>query len=222
MEKYPHARDEEFKTAVRKLILKPNSAVLDIPAGGGYLASYLLNKNVHYLGYDFSGEFDDNHTGIRKCKEASIDLEKNSVDEVVSLAALHHISEREAFYSEMYRVLKPGGQLIIGDVASGSKLEYFLNGFLDSWNSMGHQGKFLKESDIIELRQSGFRVDKQEEVYAWRFANANEAMDYFRLLFCLDLNPTDRELLKALKNLGVKEENGFSVSWGLTFLICQK
>ena len=65
MEKYPSSRDEEFRAVVEELRQKPKGAILDLPAGGGYLRRY-LNELILYLAYDFSGEFDDNHSG-RKC-----------------------------------------------------------------------------------------------------------------------------------------------------------
>ncbi|MEO9871656.1 methyltransferase domain-containing protein [Ekhidna sp.] len=221
MEKYPLARDAEFLAIVKRLDQKPTSIVLDLPAGGGYLEKY-LNPDVTYLAYDFSGEFDDNHSSIKKCKESKVNIEDETIDEIVSLAALHHIVDREAFYSEMYRVLKPGGKLIIGDALVGGKLDSFLNGFLNKWNSMGHAGRFIQDSDIEEISKAGFDVTSAKDDYMWNFENQEEAQDFFRLLFCLDLNPSNDELMEALKELGTKKANYFSVDWGLAFLECKK
>ena len=155
MEKYPKAREEEFHAAIKRLKKNPGSTILDLPAGGGYLQKY-LNKNINYLAYDFSGEFNDNHSKIIKCKESKIELGDGTINEIVSLAALHHIVARKEFYEEMYRILQNGGRLIIGDALAGSRIDDFLNGFLDQWNSMGHQGRFIKEEDVNEIREAGF------------------------------------------------------------------
>ncbi|WP_421763611.1 methyltransferase domain-containing protein [Ekhidna sp.] len=221
MEKYPSARDEEFKTIVKKLRQSSESTILDLPAGGGYLHNY-LNENVNYLAYDFSGEFNDHHLGIHKCKESKIDLEDESVTEIVSLAALHHIVARKDFYTEMYRILKPGGRMIIADVKVDDKISRFLNGFVDQWNSMGHQGKFIRAEDQLELRNAGFDVNVEDQSYLWNFQTEAEALEFFRLLFRLDINPSDTELKNALSELGTNDNNGFSVSWGLCYLICSK
>ncbi|MEP0986413.1 class I SAM-dependent methyltransferase [Ekhidna sp.] len=221
MDKYPAARDEEFKTLVKKLNQSSGSVILDLPAGGGYLHDY-LNEDVKYLAYDFSGEFNDQHSGIHKCKESRIDLDDESVFEVVSLAALHHIVARKDFYAEMYRILKPGGRMIIADVKVADKISRFLNGFVDQWNSMGHQGKFIRNEDDSEIRNAGFEVLVEKESYFWHFENEPSALEFFRLLFGLDLNPSDEELKKALLELGANDNKGFSVSWGLCYLICSK
>ncbi|WP_370088074.1 class I SAM-dependent methyltransferase [Ekhidna sp.] len=221
MEKYPEAREAEFQATVRRLRQIQHSTILDLPAGGGYLQKY-LKDNINYLAYDFSGEFNDNHNRIQKCRESRIELEDESVDEIVSLAALHHILARKEFYSEMYRVLKPGGRLIIGDATTNSKLDKFLNGFLDEWNSMGHNGRFIAEGDLLEIAEAGFRTDYVIDKYQWNFSTQNEALDFFRLLFCLDRNPPEEKLLDALQELGVHENDGFSVSWELGFITCEK
>ena len=221
MERYPEARKAEFLAAVQRLKQTEKSTILDLPAGGGYLQNY-LNDNIRYLSYDFSGEFNDNHTQIKKCKESKIELNDASVDEIVSLAALHHIVARKEFYSEMYRILKPGGRLVIGDATVNSKLDKFLNGFLDTWNSMGHNGRFIAEGDLLEIEEAGFQTDFVIDKYQWNFSTQNEALDFFRLLFCLDRNPTDKELLDALRELGISQEDGFSVGWELGFITCEK
>jgi len=221
MEKYPQARNAEFHAAVKRLHQIPGSTILDLPAGGGYLQQF-LGEQITYLAYDFSGEFNDNHAKIKKCKESRVGLSDHSVDEIVSLAALHHIVAREAFYAEMYRILKPGGRLIIGDALAEGKLDEFLNGFLDQWNSMGHNGRFIEEEDIKEIEQAGFRVKMEVDHYHWKFDSLQSALDFFRLLFCLDLNPSDQEIMEAIQKLGIDESNGFAVKWELGFLTCER
>ena len=221
MEKYPHARDEEFLAATKRLLQKENCVILDLPAGGGYLQRH-LKKGVNYLAYDFSGEFNDNHQGIKKCREGRIELGDESVDEIVSLAAFHHIAARQEFYCEMKRILKPGGRLIIGDVVAGGKLDRFLNGFLDTWNSMGHNGRFITNNDINNINRCGFKVKFEKDQYFWNFSSQEDAIEFFRLLFCLDLKPSDQDVIEAFQELGVRESKRYLIAWELGFLTCEK
>ncbi|MEP5611582.1 MAG: methyltransferase domain-containing protein [Cyclobacteriaceae bacterium] len=223
MAKSPDARVEEFNLMVEFISPQKDGRILDLPAGGGYLKRY-LPPNLSYLAYDFSGEFDDNHTGVRKCKEATIDLSSESVDVVASLAALHHIVDRDSFYGEMHRTLKSNGQFILGDVVEGSKPDYFLNVFVNRWNSMGHTGRFMDaEVDSHELEGAGFSVEFRRKSFYWNFQNKTEAMDFFRNLFYLDKNPSKKELFEALSQLGcVQENNRFRVKWSLGFLLAKK
>lgn len=223
MEEYPHARDQEFECAISFLESKKGSTILDVPAGGGYL-QHFLPDHLTYLAYDFSGEFDDNHSGVKKCKESRIDLDSQSVDEIINLAALHHVVERSSFFEEMFRVLKPNGQLVIADVVAGSKVDTFLNGFLNDWNSMGHKGVFLNfEKDKSQLGAAGFKVKSKMEEFTWVFKNGADAKDFFRKLFFLDLNPSDQLLGSALENLGVVKNAGeYKVKWSLGILVATK
>lgn len=223
MQSCPKAREQEFKAALEYLSLRDGAIILDLPAGGGYLESY-LGKNVEYLAYDFAGEFEDNHSRVNKCREAKIDLPDQSVDEIVSLAALHHIVERSAFYAEAARILKPGGKIVIGDVLSGSGEDAFLNGFVDKWNSMGHEGVFMNPSaDISQIEAQGLKVKFEKKRYFWCFSGEEEALGFFRRLFYLDKQPSDDLLAQELRQLGVHSMEGeYKVSWCLGFYVAEK
>lgn len=223
MEQYPEARSREFELAVSFLAAEPKSTILDIPAGGGYLQKF-LTADINYLAYDFSGEFDDHHSGVKKCKESEIDLPDEAVNEAVSLAAMHHVVERSLFFAEMYRVLKKGGRLVIADVLEGSAVDPFLNVFLNDWNSMGHKGVFLRfERDKELLAECGFSVTAEFREFPWIFNDSNQAKNYFRKLFFLDLDPSDEQLQEALDRLGVEEkQDSYLVRWSLGFLVATK
>lgn len=223
MDEYSTARNEEFQISASYLESTPGSTILDVPAGGRYLRSFLPDQ-INYLAYDFSGEFDDNHSGVKKCKEASIELADQSADEIISLAALHHVVERSSFFKEMFRVLKPKGQFVIADVVVGSRVDHFLNGFLNEWNSMGHKGVFLNfERDAIQLEKVGFAVRSEVKEFGWVFTDSAEARDFFRKLFFLDLNPSDELLQAALEKLGVVENSeNYRVSWSLGIITASK
>lgn len=222
MEEYPGARDEEFKHTASFIKAAPGTTILDVPAGGAYLQRFLPD-HIDYLPYDFAGAFEDNHSPVKKCSESAIELEDNSIDEVVTLAALHHIVDRSAFYSEVHRVLRSKGRFIIADVVIDSKVDTFLNGFLDKWNSMGHKGRFLDpEVDLKALEAQGFSVSFHHRTFTWNFSSESDAHTFFRKLFYLDLEPTQSQLSEALEGLGLNAGKGFSVNWELGFLIGTK
>lgn len=222
MEAFPEARNLEFEHASSFLKKEPGTTILDIPAGGGYLKKFLPHS-IHYLAYDFAGAFEDGHSGTKKCKESKIDLPDFTADEIITLAAHHHIVDRDGFYQEIKRILKPKGRFVIGDVVIGSKEDPFLNGFLNQWNSMGHQGTFLDpEKDKQNLERHGFFVNYEKRSYTWNFPSKEDAQSYFRKLFFLDLNPSDQALENEFKKLGVALGDGYAVGWSLGFLSATK
>lgn len=221
MQLCPHARDVEFETALSFLNLKAGDSLLDVPAGGGYLKSYLPD-GMHYYGFDFSGGFTHQSEDVDKCTETEIPLANNSVDHIVCLAAMHHVENRVGFYQECRRILKPGGMLLIGDVMSGSTQDTFLNQFVNQWNRLGHCGDFLRpEREQQDLNITGFDSRLEERSYSWSFKSLQEATHYFKLLFTMNLNPSEALIAEQIEILGAKKDasSRLNVNWHLGFVI---
>lgn len=126
MTSLPNVRAEEFRVLVARAELRPGHAIVDLPSGGGYLHRY-LPEGVTCLHVETSQVFHAaaHHAGQKALLASSmgdVPLASGSVDRVLSLAGLHHETDRLPLYREAARLLRPGGLLLIAEVAQGSSI----------------------------------------------------------------------------------------------------
>ena len=132
--------------------------VLDIASGEGFGSALLSSVATEVWGIDQSSEaiehakceYRRSNLSFRLGNAESIPLEDASVDVVVSFETIEHVTEQETFLSEIQRVLRPGGILIM---SSPNAVVYSLGG--PSQNPF--HVKELDESEFQQLLKARFR-----------------------------------------------------------------
>ena len=226
-ELWPEIRSEEFKAYLDKLELQRGERLLDAPCGNGMFAPFVPSF-CRYEGLDPAPAF------IGACRSVGIQCHASSLrstglpcsgfDVVGSLTGIHHEHNRLELYQEWFRLLRPGGRLIVMDVARGSRVAEFLNGFVDRWNSGGHQGDFLGEEDGHCLIGAGFReIAWSDTSYNWSAQNEEDMYAFMIKLFGLDKEPKIAEMQEAWRRLGWHPGSGRClVPWELRVLSAVK
>ena len=124
-------RWQRVPDVIAALAIGPGSQVADIGAGNGYFTTY-LSRHVGAGGMVFAVEISEaDLSGLRRLAEeedldnievvrGEIDdpeLPEESLDAVLVVDAYHEMTEYEAMLAGMRGALKPGGRLVIIDLA---------------------------------------------------------------------------------------------------------
>ncbi len=128
-----HIRGREATIELaNRVSLQPGLHVLDVGCGLGGSARYLASEHGCYAtGIDLTKEYVEVATALadlvglkdrvefRQSSALTIPFDNNSFDVVWTEHVQMNISDKRAFYTEIARVLKPGGRLLFHDIFQG-------------------------------------------------------------------------------------------------------
>jgi ubiquinone/menaquinone biosynthesis C-methylase UbiE len=115
-------------TAIGMSVLNNNSNVLDLACGPGTLTRIIHNKVKSVVALDFSAHMVELLNNYLNCEKISnvttmtadgqnLSFRQNEFDLVFSMFGLMFFPDRLQGFSECFRVLKPGGQIIVSSWA---------------------------------------------------------------------------------------------------------
>jgi SAM-dependent methyltransferase len=150
--------------------LKEGETVLDLGSGGGvdcFLAAEKVGRNGKVIGVDMTPEM------IEKAKENAKngnytnvefrlgDIEKlpasdNSVNAVISNCVVNLAPDKKKVFVEAFRVLQPGGRLMISDIVLLKELPDFIRDSINSYVGC-ISGALMKEEYISAIKSAGFK-----------------------------------------------------------------
>ncbi len=229
MELYPAARAREFQLVVQCADIKSGDIVCDVPSGGGYLRGYLPDEIQRYLAVETAPDFTSHcpmggQNRIVLSPLDNIAIENNSVDVCINLAGSHHLEDKSKFFSEVARILKPGGRFVMADAESGTAIDRFLNEFVDQHNSMGHEGIFLDGQTADDITACGLKIHSDELItFPWSFESRDDMGVYCKLLFGIDIAEPESVILGIENILGYMPGPGkVNMAWSLRFIVADK
>ncbi len=113
------AREGFYRWIASHVPPAPESRIIDIACGGGYLLEALQGKNCTLFGCDFSSKAIK--IASKLCPEAKLAVADGeclpypdaSFDIIYNLGSLEHFLDMHAGICEMHRVLKPEGRAVV-------------------------------------------------------------------------------------------------------------
>ena len=164
------SNEDNLKRIIELTAPSDTDRLLDVATGTGFLAFEFANHVLEVIGIDFTDEMlaiakqckADN--GVKNVVFESADVESlpfedNSFDIVSCRFALHHFMHPEKAISEMTRVLKNGGKLVLSDITSSediTKSEY--QNEMETIRDPSHV-KHYRPSEIKQmLNDRGFEI----------------------------------------------------------------
>ena len=158
--------------------LKEGETVLDLGSGPGldcFLAAEKVGENGKVIGVDMTHEMLEkaranavkgNYSNVefRLGEIEHLPVADNSVDVVISNCVINLSPDKESVFKETFRVLKPGGRIMVSDVVLSKELPDFLKNSDEAYIGC-ISGALLKDEYLETIENAGFnKVEIIDEI----------------------------------------------------------
>ncbi len=150
--------------------LKEGETVLDLGSGAGFdcfLAARKVGKEGKVIGVDMTPDMIDrarenarkgNYTNVefRLAEIENIPAADNSVNVVISNCVINLAPDKSRVFKEAFRVLKPGGRLMISDIVLLKELPGSIRESIDAYIGC-IAGAMMKDEYLKTIKNAGFK-----------------------------------------------------------------
>lgn len=194
--------------------LREEETVLDLGSGGGFdcfLAADKVGKNGRVIGIDMTPEMVEKaRENAEKGKYENVEFRlgeienlpaaDNSVDIIISNCVINLAPDKKNVFKEAFRVLKPGGRLMVSDIVLEKELPDSIRNSIKAYVECV-SGALLKDEYIEAIKEAGFKEVKIIDETSFPYD-------------LLDNDPTTRAIIKdrSISPEEVKEAAGSVLS----------
>ncbi len=150
--------------------LKKDETVLDLGSGTGFdcfLAANKVGRNGRVIGVDMTPEMIEKarenarrgnygNVEFRLGEIEDLPVADNFVDVVISNCVINLMPEKRRVFMEAFRVLKPGGRLMISDIVLVKELPSFIKSSIEAYVGC-LSGAIMKNEYIGAIKGAGFQ-----------------------------------------------------------------
>ena len=149
--------------------LKEGDTVLDLGSGGGidvFLAAKRVGHTGKVIGVDMTDEminrakstakkYGYTNVEFRLGEIENLPVEDNSVDVIISNCVINLSTDKEKVFRDAYRVLKPGGKIMISDLVTEEEIPDKIKKSFEAWAEC-IAGALEKNEYLDTIRKAGF------------------------------------------------------------------
>jgi ubiquinone/menaquinone biosynthesis C-methylase UbiE/bacterioferritin-associated ferredoxin len=169
--------------------LKKGDIVLDLGSGAGFDAFLAANKvgdTGRVIGIDMTKEMIQkaeinrvkggySNVEFRLGEIENLPVDDNSIDVIISNCVINLSTDKESVFKEAFRVLKPGGRLMVSDLVLIKELPEIIKNSVESYVGC-LAGAIFKDEYLKLIKSAGFtNVSIMDESYYPVEAMANDA-----------------------------------------------
>ena len=169
--------------------IKPGETVLDLGSGGGidcFLAARMVGEAGRVIGVDMTEKMinlarrnasEGGHTNVefRLGEIESLPVEDNSVDLIISNCVINLAPNKANVFSEAFRVLKPGGRIMVSDLVTRCEIPEQVRKSFEAWAAC-IAGAMIKEEYLDVIRSIGFQEVTLEAEHEYCEDNMSEEL----------------------------------------------
>lgn len=151
--------------------LQPGQSVLDLGSGGGldcFLAAKKVGESGHVIGVDMTPEMLEKarasakrigvtNVEFRHGFLENLPVDNNSIDVTISNCVINLSPDKDKVFSEVFRVLKPGGKLAVSDIVTDGPLPDAIKQSLSMW--AGCVAGAVDAGDYVAMMESAGFID---------------------------------------------------------------
>ncbi len=150
--------------------LKEGDVVLDLGSGAGFdafLASPRVGKTGKVIGVDMTPEMLEkarinaekggyDNVEFRSGEIEKLPVEDSSIDVIISNCVINLSPDKESVFKESFRVLKPGGRLMVSDLVLVKELPDGIKDSVEAYVGC-FAGAIMKDEYLSFIKKAGFR-----------------------------------------------------------------